>query len=350
MPPGIDGVTLDWVIALLAPALVAFTAAGVLRRSRWAEPLADLPNERSMHATPTPRVGGIAILLGALPVAAIFAWESLAALLACAAALAIVSIADDVRDLPIEVRLPAHATAAAIAVLVMGSYVPGWQPLGFAEAVAAIVAIAWMTNLFNFMDGADGLAGGMALVGFGAFAAAAALAGQAPLALACAAIASASAGFLPRNFPPARIFMGDAGSVPLGFLAGAIGLQGALAAAWPLWFPLLVFSPFIVDASITIARRVLRGERFWRAHRDHAYQRLVLAGWPRRRLALAAYALMAACAASALAGLALGERVRFGILLVWVAIYALLLLAVERQASAANRLRGGKDTTGRPFR
>ncbi len=339
---------LDWAIALLAPALVAFAAAGVMLRSRWAATLADLPNERSMHATPTPRVGGIAILLGALPIAAAFSWETLAVPLACAVALAVVSIADDARDLPIEVRLPAHVTAAAVAVLAMGA--GGHEALGVAQAIAATLAIAWMTNLFNFMDGADGLAGGMAVAGFGALAAAAAIAAQAPLALACAAIASASAGFLPRNFPPARIFMGDAGSVPLGFLAGAIGLQGALAAAWPAWFPILVFSPFIVDASLTIARRILRGERFWRAHRDHAYQRLLLAGWPRSRLACAAYALMAACAASALAGLAAGERARFGILLVWVAMYALLLFAIERGARAANRSRGGQDTKGRRLR
>jgi UDP-N-acetylmuramyl pentapeptide phosphotransferase/UDP-N-acetylglucosamine-1-phosphate transferase len=342
-------VMLDWAIALLVPALVAFAAAGVLLRSRWAAPLADLPNARSMHATPTPRVGGIAILLGALPIATAFAWESLAVPLACAVALAIVSIADDARDLPIQVRLPAHVTAAAIAVLVMGS-AGAHEPLGVVQAIAAIVAVAWMTNLFNFMDGADGLAGGMAVAGFSSLAAAAAIAGQAPLALACAAIASASAGFLPRNFPPARIFMGDAGSVPLGFLAGAIGLQGALGAAWPLWFPILVFSPFIVDASLTIMRRILRGERFWRAHRDHAYQRLLLAGWPPSRLVYAAYALMAACAASALAGLAAEEMARFGILLVWMAMYALLLFAVERVAGAANRSHSVPDTKDRPIR
>ncbi len=342
--------TIEWAIALIAPALAAIGTASLLRRSRWAGPLADLPNERSLHATPTPRVGGIAILLAALPVAVAFAWNPLAVPLACAAALAVISIADDVRDLPIEFRLPAHATAAVIVVLAMGSHAIGGESLGIAAAVAAILAIAWMANVFNFMDGADGLAGGMAVVGFGALSAGAAIAADAPLALACAAIASASAGFLALNFPPARIFLGDAGSVPLGFLAGALGMQGVLAGAWPCWFPVLVFSPFIVDASVTLARRILRGERFWRAHRDHGYQRLVLAGWPQRRLALTAYALMAACAASALAGLAGGERIRFGILLVWAAMYALLFFAIERHASAANRPQGGQDTTGRPFR
>ncbi len=96
--------------------------------------------------------------------------------------------------------------------------------------------------------------------------------------------------------------MGDAGSIPLGFLAGALGVQGALAGAWPFWFPVLVFSPFIVDATVTLARRMVRREPFWRAHRAHYYQRLVLSGWSHRRVALGAYALMCAGAAAALAG------------------------------------------------
>jgi UDP-N-acetylmuramyl pentapeptide phosphotransferase/UDP-N-acetylglucosamine-1-phosphate transferase len=151
------------------------------------------------------------------------------------------------------------------------------------------------------------------------------------LALLCAALASASAGFLAHNFPPARAFLGDGGSIPLGFLAGALGLHGALGGAWPLWFPLLAFSPFVVDATLTLAGRMARGERFWIAHRDHAYQRLVLSGWTRRRLALTAYALMAATGASALAALAQGPMVQCGIIFSWAAIYALLALAVGKR-------------------
>jgi UDP-N-acetylmuramyl pentapeptide phosphotransferase/UDP-N-acetylglucosamine-1-phosphate transferase len=188
-----------------------------------------------------------------------------------------------------------------------------------------------MTNLFNFMDGSDGLAGGMAAIGFGALAAGAAAAGAMALALTAAAIASASVGFLLHNFPPARVFLGDAGSVPLGFLAAALGLHGMLVGAWPLWFPFLVFSPFIADATVTILRRAARRERFWRAHRGHFYQRLVLAGWSRRALALRAYALMAAAGLSALAGRAQGPEVQFGIILGWAAFYALLLVAIERR-------------------
>jgi UDP-N-acetylmuramyl pentapeptide phosphotransferase/UDP-N-acetylglucosamine-1-phosphate transferase len=191
--------------------------------------------------------------------------------------------------------------------------------------------MVWMTNLFNFMDGSDGLAGGMAAIGFGTLAAAAAASGLGPLALACAAVASASLGFLIHNFPPARVFLGDAGSVPLGFLAGAFGIYGALAGAWPLWFPLLVFSPFIADATVTLLRRALRREPFWRAHRSHAYQRLVMAGWTRRELALRGYGLMAAAAASALLARVQGPEIQFGIILGWAALYLLIFIAIERR-------------------
>ena len=324
-----------WAIAILVPALVSFMLIAILRRSRWAARLADQPNERSLHTAPTPRVGGLGVMAGALPVAALFADDSLAVLLGCAALLALVSLIDDRQSLPIEVRLPAHLAAAAITVLAIAGPDTRHPALGVVEAALAIVALVWMTNLFNFMDGSDGLAGGMAAIGFGALAVAATQAGAMPLALVSGALAAASIGFLAHNFPPARAFLGDAGSVPLGFLAGALGLQGTLAGAWPLSFPLLVFSPFIADASVTLLRRVLRGERFWRAHRSHYYQRLVLAGWTRRALALSGYALMLAAAASALLARRAGGPVQLGIILVWAAAYALLFLAIERRAHAS---------------
>ena len=324
----------EWALALTIPAIVSFAVIGLVLRSRWAARLEDEPNERSLHTMPTPRVGGLGVMAGALPVAAIFANASLATLIACAAILAVVSFADDRQSLPIQVRLPAHVAAAAVAVLAIGSPAPLHPGLNAVEAAISIVGLAWMTNLFNFMDGSDGLAGGMAAIGFSAYALAAAQAGDVPLALASGAIASASIGFLAFNFPPARVFLGDSGSIPLGFLAGAFGLYGAISGAWPFWFALLVFSPFIVDASATLVRRVLRAEPFWRAHRTHYYQRLVLAGWEPRRLALSGYALMVLAAASALLALRSGGPIQLGIILVWAAAFALLFLAIERRARA----------------
>jgi len=314
----------SWILALAVPFALTLALCALLLRSPWTARLSDHPNARSLHTHPTPRIGGVAIMLAALPLAFALSTPGLDLVWMLAMGLALVSFADDIRSLPIAIRLAAHFAAAAIAV---ASIAPG-SPVAML-AVAAI-GIAWMTNLYNFMDGSDGLAGGMAGIGFGAYAVAAAQAGAMPLALACAALAAAALGFLAFNFPPARIFMGDAGSIPLGFLAGVLGLHGFAAGAWPAWFPLLVFSPFIVDASVTIVRRMLRRERFWIAHRSHAYQRLVLSGWSPRQLALVAYALMLAASASALTARAAGTENQYAIIVVWVLLYVVVVLAIER--------------------
>jgi UDP-N-acetylmuramyl pentapeptide phosphotransferase/UDP-N-acetylglucosamine-1-phosphate transferase len=327
----------QWALALGAPALAAYAVIALARSARWSGALSDHPNERSLHVRPTPRVGGIGLIAAALAGLFWFGDGALHALAACALVLAIVSLADDVRSLPIAVRLPAHFAAAAVAILAIGAPMAGRDGLGIVEALVGLLAIVWMANLYNFMDGSDGLAGGMAIAGFGACAAGAAAAGEWPLALGCACIASAAAGFLAHNFPPARVFLGDAGSVPLGFLAGAIGLHGMLIGAWTPVFPLLAFSPFIADATVTLARRIARGEPFWRAHRSHFYQRLVMAGWSRRRLAWGAYALMAFAAASALAARTADPRVQSAIIAGWIAVYALLFIAIERHSRLAPR-------------
>jgi UDP-GlcNAc:undecaprenyl-phosphate/decaprenyl-phosphate GlcNAc-1-phosphate transferase len=326
----------DWgLLAAIAPALVSWTVIMMIRGSAWASRIADRPNERSLHAVPTPRVGGLGVMAGALPFALMLGDDAIRVVAGCAGLLALVSLADDIESLPIRVRLPAHAAAAIVVVLVIAAPSGTRGGLDVVEVAAAILALVWMTNLYNFMDGSDGLAGGMAVIGFGAFAFAAFQANALPLAFTAAAIASASGGFLIHNFPPARVFLGDAGSVPLGFLAGALGFHGALIDAWPAWFPVLVFSPFIVDATLTLARRVARGEPFWKAHRGHLYQRLVLVGWTRRRLAWGCYALMAAAAASALVGRTAEPLVGFGIILLWAVAYTLLFIAIGRRTRAA---------------
>lgn len=320
-----------WIAVLAAPFAIAWAITFVLARSAWSRRVADVPNDRSLHAVPMPRVGGIGILAGAVPLVVWLGSADAVPVVVAALCLAIVSFIDDMRSLPIQVRLPAHFVAALVAVLSVAQ--PFGGGLGWLWALAAMLAIVWATNLFNFMDGADGLAGGMAVLGFGAMAFAA-WPVDAPLAFSAAALASASAGFLVLNFPPARAFMGDAGSIPLGFLAATLGLHGIAEDAWPAWFPALVFSPFIVDATVTLLRRVLRREAFWRAHRSHYYQRLVLSGWSRRRLAVAAYALMAAAAASALVALRSGPMERYVIIALWAAAYAAVLSSIDRRASS----------------
>jgi len=289
--------------------------------------LHDAPNARSLHQCPTPRTGGLAIIAGIAAGWGVLIWRSgvpewLPTVAFAAALVAIVSFLDDLFDLSPVLRLPAHLLAAAIVVA------GGTLPLS--GVIAGVLALGWMLNLYNFMDGMDGFAGGMSMIGFLALAWAGWQAGDAFFAVATGVVAGACAGFLFFNFPPARIFMGDVGSATLGLLAGALSWQGWRMGLFPWWFPILVFSPFVVDATVTLFRRIFRGERIWQAHRSHYYQRLVLAGWSHRKTVLAEYLLMSASAASAMILLLLPSW-RLPGLSMWMILYVLLALSVDRR-------------------
>jgi UDP-N-acetylmuramyl pentapeptide phosphotransferase/UDP-N-acetylglucosamine-1-phosphate transferase len=306
----------------LAGVVTALALKLMLKRARL--PL-DRPNERSLHSSPIPRSGGLAIVPATLA-----AWLLLPHALpwqiwAACTALFMVSALDDVRGLPVVARFACHLTAAAVVAVGLLGF--DW---GIAALVFATLAIGWMINLYNFMDGSDGLAGGMALIGFGAYGFGAWLGADMLLAAASWTISGAAAGFLVYNFHPARVFLGDAGSIPLGLLAGSLGLLGWVRELWPLWFPLLVFSPFVVDATVTLSRRILRGERVWQAHRDHYYQRLVRCGWGHRRTALAEYAVMAGCALIAVFSLGRASFVQWSLVLACVLSYVVLMALIDR--------------------
>lgn len=309
--------------------LTAFAAALVtiwwLTRSRLSRLALDHPNQRSLHQAPVPRTGGIGIHAGILlawavagPDLPLSLWLSLAVLLT-------VSLLDDVRGVPVIARLATH-------LLVAGAFATNLllKDFGAVGAIIAMFAIAWMVNLYNFMDGSDGLAAGMTVFGFAFYGIASWLAGSAVFALLSFSVAAAAAAFLTFNFHPARIFMGDVGSVPLGFLAAAFGLIGWLQRDWLWWFPLLVFSPFIVDASVTLTRRLLKRQRVWEAHRDHYYQRLVQLGWGHRSTALAEYGLMLVCGALALFALSLPASLQTFVLLLAAGAYWVLIAAIGR--------------------
>jgi UDP-N-acetylmuramyl pentapeptide phosphotransferase/UDP-N-acetylglucosamine-1-phosphate transferase len=179
------------------------------------------------------------------------------------------------------------------------------------------------------MDGMDGFAGGMALIGFGTFGVFGLLDGHLLFATVSLSLAAAAAGFLLFNFPPARIFMGDTGSATLGLLAGGLSLWGAREGLFPFWAALVVFSPFIVDATVTLLRRLLRRERVWQAHKTHYYQRLVQSGWGHRRTVLAEYALMAACSGSVLLARGADPMGQWALIGAWTAVYLVLMAGVH---------------------
>lgn len=282
----------------------------------------DLPNDRSLHSAPVSRSGGLAIICAIALTGPLF-FYGVGTWITLGATLALVSFADDWRSLPALLRLTTHLLAALALVYYQMPNLP--LPL----AALVVLTIVWSTNLYNFMDGSDGLAGGMASIGFGVYAVAGWTA-DATLAWFAASVSATAAAFLVFNFHPARIFMGDVGSIPLGFLAAALGVYGWNAAIWPAWFPLLTFSPFIVDATLTLAQRAARGERFWQSHREHYYQRLVRMGLGHRNTALAEYVLMAAAGVSALSLLAAPAFAQRVALAIWVAIYLALAAIVNK--------------------
>lgn len=330
------------IITVLAAFVVALAATGALTRAEGWLRIMDRPNERSLHTRPTPRTGGLAICLASaigLTVSALFGWGAraeLAWIAAAALVIGVVSFVDDRTPLPARTRLVAQLAGAGL--IAIGGLMPeavAWpggklmldpQWLG---AALWVVFIVWMVNLYNFMDGMDGLAGGMAVFGFGTLGVLGALAGDPAYGGICWVIAASAAGFLVWNFPPARIFMGDTGSSTLGLMAAGLALWADARALFPLWISLLVFFPFVFDATVTLVRRSLEGKRIWEAHRTHYYQRLVQAGWTHRRTALWEYAGMTVCAAGAILALDASASLQLCIIAVVAVLYVAAALAVN---------------------
>jgi UDP-N-acetylmuramyl pentapeptide phosphotransferase/UDP-N-acetylglucosamine-1-phosphate transferase len=296
----------------------------------------DTPNERSLHEYPTPRTGGVAILISLLMawcwlvidsrVSAEILWISGAAFLVAG-----VSFLDDLQELSPLIRITVHALAAAL--LIAGG---GLSLDGLLGMIVTWLAIIWMLNLYNFMDGMDGFAGGMTLFGFGFLACAGLLQGANEYTMFASLVAAAALGFLCVNFPPAKIFMGDVGSATIGLLAAAFSLWGIRDGLFAWWFPLLVFSPFVVDATVTLIRRALNRDRIWEAHRSHYYQRLVQLGWGHKKTVLAEYVLMLLAGCSALVVLQIDLPVVTALVLIgWSCIYLMVALLVQHYESDA---------------
>ena len=294
---------------MLAPLSVAFVTALVGGRLylRWApRRVLDVPNARSSHTRPTPRGGGLVIVFGFLAGLAIWLLTggslSPRALgwLIGALLVAAVSFVDDLRTLPPAPRLLTHLVGAAL--LTVGAAQAGYMlilPLAF-------VYISLITNVYNFMDGIDGLAALQAIVAGGALAIAGLMLENPLIGAAGGLLAAATAGFLVYNLPPARLFMGDIGSTFLGFslagltLLGGVGVGGGRL---PIEFGIVVLAPFLFDSVATLARRLLRGERWYAAHRSHYYQRLVQSGLSHAQVTILYTALAIVAATAALAGL-----------------------------------------------
>ena len=263
------GVGYQWGGALLLAVMVCLAVLQLLL-SRLRQLALDIPNHRSLHETPVPRTGGWAVLIGVIA-AAVYAPIVISATTVCAFALLLaVSLVDDLRAISARFRFAVQLGSVALLLADLCPDLPWWllPPL--------VVSGVWVVNLYNFMDGMDGFAGSMSAIGFGTLAGISAYRGDLQLAGICAILTSSSLVFLYFNWPSARIFMGDAGSTTIGLAAFAVSVYGWKQSVFSPLVPLLVFSPFWFDATFTLARRVLTGQRWWEAHRQHLYQRSAL--------------------------------------------------------------------------
>lgn len=316
--------------------------------------LLDLPNQRSSHTLPTPRGGGLSVVITSLA-AALALWamgrvdtELMLALVGGGAAVAGVGWLDDRGSLPVRIRFIVHIIAAVWALYWLGGLPPlqvGERPfdLGWAGHVLAVLGLVWALNLFNFMDGIDGLAGSEAvcvclLVGglawcFGRPTGASLLA----IYLALAAL-----GFLVWNWPPAKIFLGDVGSGYLGFVIAVLAVADARENPAALFIWLILAAVFFVDATVTLLRRWSRGERVHQAHRSHAYQWLSRRWGSHRRVTLAAIGVnlgwLMPCAALAM------FRPDWAAVIVVVALLPVTVIALVAGAGRPEKL---EPTTGK---
>jgi Fuc2NAc and GlcNAc transferase len=329
--------------ALLALIVAACSVllTGVVRRYAIARSLLDHPNARTSHAAPTPRGGGVAIVLTFVAAVAWLAAQGTvpfgpaSALIGAGGWVALVGFLDDHRHVPAGLRLGAHFVGAAWALAWLGG-MPALAAfgtelrLGWFGHIAAAIFLVWMLNLYNFMDGIDAIAAieaiTVALGGTALWWVASSSSGS----LVPALLAAATAGFLAWNFPPARIFMGDVGSGFLGLVLAVFAIWSAHEDGRLFWGWVILLGVFVVDSTLTLIRRVLRGERFYEAHRSHAYQHAARRFGQHRIVALGVGAINVAWLLPIAALVARGRI--DGVLGVVIAYAPLLWLAIKFKA------------------
>ena len=280
--------TIELATFLVAAAILSWLLASRVRLYAL-DRLLDVPNERSSHSVPTPRGGGLAIAftaLGGIILAAVLHWVDwnlTIALVGGGAMIAAIGWIDDHRNLPALTRFAVQFISAGWAIYWLGglpslSIGSATLHMGVVGSILGVIGIVWAINLYNFVDGIDGLAAGEA-ISTGVIGGLILLAmGQRGLATVSLIIAAANAGFLPLNWAPARLFMGDVGSGMLGYLFAVLAIASENSGAMPLLLWVLLLGAFVFDATVTLCRRIAHGERWYHAHHSHAYQRMVQAG------------------------------------------------------------------------
>lgn len=306
--------------------------------------IVDRPNDRTLHLGEVPRGGGLVIVFCLLISIFYAAFSSTrAAFFLSLAALtlgwAALSWVDDKHDLSARKRLVIQVFFCILTVAAFGwvDQVDGFG-LGYLGAPVSVVGVLWMANLYNFMDGMDGLAGAQTVVASSTLSFWFYICGDTPLALICLVLAASAYGFVLHNWSPAKIFMGDVGSITIGGFFGTLIIIGSVRHDISVLSFICLFAVFIVDASFTIIRRAVKREKIWQPHRQHFYQRLATAGYSHSYIALAATILMLFSSVMATLSVAYHDMIEVSILGVSASLLIVILLVVwlEKRAQGSN--------------
>ncbi len=321
------------ILGLILVVLSSYSLTALVRFYALKKNILDIPNERSSHSVVTPRGGGLAVaatFIFALLFMAIFEIVSLnvaVALVGGGLMIAAIGWIDDKNSVSPRLRLVVHFLAAIWALYWLGGFTRmdiGFTTvhLGWAGSVLAAVGIVWMINLYNFMDGIDGIAGTEAIsvaicAGFLLF-----WSGSQGLAGVCIILALAVGGFLVWNWPPARIFMGDVGSGFLGYVFAVLAIISDKSSSVPVIIWLMLLGVFIADATITLFRRMARGEKLSQPHRTHVYQLAVQAGYSHKQVTLVVLFI------NIMLGMAAVGAIQYRGYLLWIVLAAFILLTM----------------------
>jgi len=258
--------------------------------------LLDIPNARSSHSVPTPRGGGLSIIIVLLlsAVASLFLPDApvqlLVSLLLATLAYAILGWQDDKHDLPASIRFLFQLLIATVFTAWLawhGTLEFTLSTGGIAVILSSVLWIAWMANLYNFMDGIDGISAVETIILGTTTSYWFAMSGVISIAIICIAVAGAALGFLRWNWPPAKIFMGDVGSLALGAFFAIMAMIGSSSLNIPFSAFLILYAVYLADSGVTLLHRMLKRERWWQAHRSHFYQRAVQSGYSHAQVSLA---------------------------------------------------------------
>lgn len=265
-----------------------------------AQDLLDIPNDRSSHTVPTPRGGGLAIIIVLLLAGLVSLFlpqapiDVLVCLLLATLAFSLLGWQDDKHDLPASVRFLIQLLIAVFASgWLLWATVPGYST-SFASVALLLLStlwIAWMANLYNFMDGIDGISAVESLILGATTSYWFAISGVASMAIICIAVAGASVGFMRWNWSPAKIFMGDVGSLALGAFFAIIAIIGTTRLDIPILAFLILYAVYLADSGVTLLHRIIKREKWWQAHRSHFYQRAVQSGFSHAQVSLSVMAL-----------------------------------------------------------